>query len=303
VNILPRDKQIAVIAALCDGLGVRAAARITGVNRGTVAALALKIGRGCAALHDGKMVGVRTSRVECDELWSFIGRKQARVNRTDPDRDVAGDAYTYVALSSSTRAIVAYHTGKRTTDNTDQFIQDLRARVIGAPEISTDGLHHYRPAIRDAFGKGVAHGIINKTYSVTHLAVKEASRRYSPAQVIAVEYDVASGVPSDISTSLVERSHLTLRQSCKRFARLGLGFSKKIEQHAAAISLYVMHYNFVRTHESLRTTPAVALGVADRVWTLADLLDAALATQPINPIDTPAKRRSRFKVIQGDLFD
>ncbi len=303
MNILSRDKQLSVIAALCDGLGIRAAARITGVNRGTVAALALKIGRGCAALHDGKMVGVRTSRIECDELWSFIGRKQAQVKRTDPDRDVAGDAYTYVALSSSTRAIVAYHTGKRTTDNTDQFIQDLRGRVIGAPEISTDGLHHYRPAIRDAFGKGVAHGIINKTYSVTHLAVKEASRRYSPAQVIAVEYDVASGVPSDISTSLVERSHLTLRQSCKRFARLGLGFSKRIEQHAAAISLYVMHYNFVRVHESLRATPAVALGVADRVWTLGDLLDAALATQPINPIDTPAKRRSRFKVIQDDLFE
>ena len=266
-------------------------------------ALALKVGRGCATLHDGKMVGVRTSRIECDELWSYIARKQARVKRSDPDAPVAGDAYTFVALSSSTRAIIAYHTGKRTTDNTDLFIQDLRGRVLGAPEISTDGLHFYRPAIRDAFAGRAAHGIVNKTYSVTHLAVKEASRRYSPAQVIAVEYDVASGVPADISRSLVERSHLTLRQSCKRFSRLGLGFSKKIEPHAAAVSLYVMHYNFVRVHESLRTTPAVALGIADRVWTLGDLLDAALATQPINPIDTPAKRRSRFKVIQGDLFE
>ena len=141
MNVLSRDKQISVLAALCDGLGVRAAARITGVNRGSVAALALKIGRGCSQLHDGKMVGVRTSRIECDELWSYIGRRQARVQRRDPDRDVAGDADTYVALSSSTRAIVAYHTGKRTSDNTDQFIQDLRGRVIGAPEISTDGLH------------------------------------------------------------------------------------------------------------------------------------------------------------------
>jgi hypothetical protein len=110
-------------------------------------------------------------------------------------------------------------------------------------------------------------------------------------------------VPSDISTSLGERSHLTLRQSCKRFSRLGLGFSERIEQHAAAVALYVMHYNFVRTHESLRTTPAVVIGVADRVWTVADLLDAALATQPINPIDTPAKCRARFRVIQGDLFE
>jgi len=303
MNILSRDKQLAVIAALVDGLGVRAVARITHVNRGTVAALALKIGRGCAALHDGKMVGVRTSRIECDELWSYIGRKQANVKRSDPDRDVAGDAYTFIGLSSSTRAIVAYHTGKRTSDNTDQFIQDLRGRCIGAPEISTDGLHFYRPAIRDAWVGRAAHGVITKTYSVTHLNVKEASRRYSPAQVIAVEYETVNGVPANISTSLVERSHLTLRQSCKRFSRLGLGFSKRIEQHAAAVALYVMHYNFVRLHESLRTTPAVALGVADRVWTLGDLLDAALATQPIKPEDTPAKRRARFKVIQGDLFD
>jgi hypothetical protein len=134
------------------------------------------------------------------------------------------------------------------------------------------------------------------------LNVNEASRRYSPASEIAVEYETVSGVPADISTSLVERSHLTLRQSCKRFSRLGLGFSKRIEQHAAAVSLYVMHYNFVRLHESLRTTPAVALGVADRVWTLDDLLDAAWATQPITPTETPTQRRRKFRVIQGDLL-
>jgi IS1 family transposase len=303
MNVLSRDLQISVLAALVDGLGIRAAARITGVNRGTVAALALKVGRGCAALHDGKMVGVRTSRIECDELWSYIARKQARVKRTDRDAAVTGDAYTFVGLSSSTRAIVAYHTGKRTSENTDTFIQDLRGRVIGAPEISTDGLHFYRPAIRDAWVGRAAHGVIRKTYNVTHLNVTEASRRYSPAQVVAVEYEAANGEPENISTSLVERSHLTLRQSCKRFARLGLGFSKRLEQHAAAVSLYVMHYNFCRVHESLRSTPAMAIGVSDKVWTLGELLDAALATQPINPVDTPAKRRSRFKVIQGDLFD
>lgn len=209
------NDKFAVLAALCDGLGQRAAARIVGVNRGTIAAVALKAGRGCAALHDRRMVGVRTSRIECDELWSFIGRKQARVKRNDPDAAVAGDAYTFVALSSTTRAIVAYHTGKRTSENTDLFIQDLRGRVLGAPKISTDGLHYYRPAIRDTFVGRAAHGVVRTTYSVTHLAVKEAARRYSPAQVIAVEYDVANGVPADISTSLVERSHLTLRQSCK----------------------------------------------------------------------------------------
>jgi IS1 family transposase len=208
----------------------------------------------------------------------LLGRKQARVKQSDPDAVIAGDAYTFIGLSASTRAIIAYHTGKRTSANTDEFIQDLRSRVIGAPEISTDGLHFYKPAIRDAFVGRAAHGVIRKTYSVTHLAVTEASRRYSPAQVIKVEYDVENGVPADISTSYVERSHLTLRQSCKRFSRLGLGFSKRAEHHAAAISLHVMYYNFARTHESLRMTPAMALGLADRVWSIGDLLDAALAT-------------------------
>jgi IS1 family transposase len=298
MNILPRDKQIEIIAALVDGLGQRAVARITGTNRGTVAALALRIGQGCATLHDGMMVGVRTSRIECDELWSYVLRKRRRHQKPTPDSDVTGEFYTYVGLSSSTRAIVSYLTAKRSSEATDNFIQDLRQRVIGTPEISTDGLHFYRPAIRHAFRGRAAHGVINKTYNVTHLAVTEASRRYSPAQVIAVERYAESGDPEQISTSYVERSHLTLRMASKRFARLSNGFSKRIEPHAAAVALHVMHYNFCRVHESLRTTPAMALGVADRVWSVGDLLDAALATMPAAPENAP-DRRKRFTVITG----
>jgi hypothetical protein len=181
----------------------------------------------------------------------------------------------------------------------EEFIYDLRERVIGTPEISTDGLRYYGPAIRDAFGPGLAYGQINKTYSVTHLAVTEASRRYSPAQVVAVSRDVMSGVPTQISTSYVERSHLTLRQTCKRFARLGIGFSKKLDPHLAAVALHVAHYNLCRSHEALRTSPAVALGIAERLWTIGDLLDAALATQPIDPVVTAPDRRRRFRVIDG----
>jgi IS1 family transposase len=299
MNILSRDKQIEVIAALCDGLGVRATARITGVNRGTVAALALRVGRGCAELHDRMMVGIRTSRIELDELWSFVGKKQARVDRNELAAAAIGDQYTFVALSASTRAIVSYFTGKRDSGNTHEFVADLRQRVIGLPEISTDGWLAYQNAIRSEFGNRIAHGTITKTYSVTHLAVVEASRRYSPAQVIAVERDVVSGIPADISTSYVERSHLTLRQSCKRFARLGNGFSKRLENHCAAVSLYVAHYNLCRVHESLRSTPAMALGIAERIWTIGDLLDAALATQPIAPVTTAPERRKRFRVIEG----
>jgi IS1 family transposase len=216
---------------------------------------------------------------------------------------VFGDQYTYVALASATRAIIGYRTGKRDSATTDDFIQDLRGRVIGAPEISTDGLHFYKPAIRDAFGKRATHGVINKTYSVTHLNVTEASRRYSPAQVVAVQRVAVEGEPEHISTSYVERSNLTLRMQSKRFARLSNGFSKKIDCHLAAVGLYVAFYNLCRSHEALKATPAMALGVADRVWSIADLIEAALKAIPPVPTPTPAQRRRSFRVIQGDLFD
>jgi IS1 family transposase len=299
MNVLPRDKQIAVIAALCDGLGVRAVSRITGVNRGTVAALALKVGRGAAELHDRMMVGLRVSRCELDELWSYVAKKQARVNKNELAAAAVGDQYTFIGLAASSRAIIAYRTGKRDSGNTHEFIADLRQRVIGSPEISTDGFLPYKNAIRAEFGNRIAHGTVNKTYSVTHLATKEAARRYSPAQVVAVEYDVVSGVPAQISTSYVERSNLSIRMGSKRFARLSNGFSKKLEAHCAAVSLYVAHYNLCRVHETLRSTPAQALGVADRVWTIGDLLDAALATHPITPVTTAPDRRKRFRVIEG----
>jgi IS1 family transposase len=220
-------------------------------------------------------------------------------NSAPKDLAVTGDQYTYVALAASTRAIISYRTGKRDSDNTLEFVHDLRERVIGSPEISTDGFLPYQNAIRHAFGNRVAHGVIVKTYSVTNLAVKDAARRYSPAQVVAVARDVVSGVPSHISTSYVERSNLTLRMSSKRFARLSIGFSKKLEPHCAAVALYVGHYNLCRVHESLRSTPAMALGIAERVWTIGDLLDAALATQPIDPVVTAPDRRNRFAVIDG----
>ena len=302
MNILPRDKQIEVIAALVDGLGIRAVSRITGVNRGTVGALALRIGQGCATLHDGMMVGVRTSRLELDELHAYVKRRRRWHEVPSANQADVADQYTYVALAASTRAIVSYRTGKRDSGNTWAFIEDLRERVIGCPEISTDGFKPYISAIRQVFAGKAAHGQIIKTYSVTHLAVKEAARRYSPAQVIAVERDVVSGVPENICTSYVERSHLTLRQTCKRFARLGLGFSKRLENHCAAVSLHVAHYNLCRVHESLRSTPGMALGIADQVWTIGDLLDAALATMPAAPENAP-DRRKRFTVIDGGKTD
>src|ERR1700689_2530891 len=152
--------------------------------RDTIMRLGARVGRGCAELHDRMFVGIRAGRLELDELWAFVGCKQKNVTRkTLP---VRGDQYTFIALASSAKAIIAYQTGKRSTETTDTFVRDLRERVLGMPEISTDGFHPYRNAIRDAFGGRAAHGVINKTYSVTNLAMPEAARRYSPAQVVAV---------------------------------------------------------------------------------------------------------------------
>jgi IS1 family transposase len=299
MNFLSREKQIEVLSALTEGLGIRATARITGVNRETVGKLALQVGRGCAELHDRMMVGLRVQRIECDELWAYVGHKrhpQKSLKKISPEK---GDQYTYIALASSTRAIVAYLTGKRNPETTDDFIRDLRDRVIGVPEISTDGLNHYRYSVRKAFGPKVAHGVINKTYSVTHLAVTEASRRYSPAQVVAVERKAVYGEPEHISTSYVERQNLTLRMASKRFARLSNGFSKKLECHLAAVALHVAFYNLCRVHESLRSTPGMALGIADHVWSIGELLDAALAAVPPLPSPTAPDRRKGFRVIEG----
>src|ERR1700689_1694765 len=201
MNLLSRDKQTEIIAALCEGVGQRAVSRLTDTDRKTVARLAMNIGRGCAEMHDRMMVGLHVHRIECDELWAYVGHKR-NPQKSKPRRSpVFGDQYTYVALASSTRAIIGYRTGKRNEVTTDDFIQDLRQRVIGVPEISTDGYHPYKNAIRDAFGSRVAHGVVTKTYSVTHLNVNEASRRYSPAQVVAIQYDAVSGLPEHISTS------------------------------------------------------------------------------------------------------
>jgi IS1 family transposase len=293
MNELSREQKILVISCLTEGQSIRATERLTGIHRDTIMRLGERIGRGCAELHDRMMVGVRAGRIELDEIWGYVGKKQKRVERHEISHK--GDQYTFIALGSASRAIISYSTGKRDSENTDLFTQDLRERVLGVPEISTDGFHPYKNAIRDAFNGKAHHGVIVKTYSVTNLAVKDAARRYSPAEVIAVEREVVSGFPVKISTSYVERQNLTLRMTQRRFARLTNGFSKKLTNHAAAVSLYVSHYNLCRVHEALRTTPAVALGVADRVWTIGDLLDAVLRLESNRPIRT----KREFRVIQG----
>jgi IS1 family transposase len=294
MNVLPRDKQIAIISALVEGVSIRSTERLTGVHRDTIMRLGVRVGMGCAQVHDAVMRDLHIARLEFDEIWSFVGKKQRRT--TPADVLVKGDQYIFTAIAANTKAIVGYRIGKRNEDVTEEFCHDLRARILGAPEVSTDGFTPYTAAIRRAFGGAVSHGVIIKKYAGE--AGKDSARRYAPAHVVSVERGVVSGTPMHISTSYVERQNLSMRMGARRLTRLTNAFSKKIENHVAAVNLYFAHYNFCRVHETVRTTPAVALGVADHVWTIGELIDAALNGE----IQKPEGRRvGRFKVIDGGL--
>ena len=292
MNNLPRDKQIAVVSALCEGVSVRATSRLTGVNRNTILTLGLRLGAGCASLHDHMMRGVQVPRIELDEAWSFIAKKQAHRKPGDPME--FGDCYVFTALAGVAKAIISYRVGKRDGENCRTFLADLRERVLGAPEISSDAFPAYPGAVEEAFGTEVHFGTIEKHYGVD--TAVEAARRYSPAQVVSVSRQVVNGRPVQISTSFIERSNLTIRMQCRRFTRLTNAFSKKLENHAAAFSLFVAHYNLCRVHETLRVTPAMQLGITDHIWTIGELVDAAL-DGVFAP--TPPKGYRRFTVIDG----
>jgi len=271
-NILPFDRQVEIIAALTEGVSIRATERLTGVHRDTIMRLGVRVGFGCAAVHDAVMRDLQVPRIEMDETWSYVGKKQARI--TPEDGADKGDQYVFLALAGAAKAIISYRVGKRNAGNTRAFVMDVRERVLGAPEISTDAFNQYPPAVDLAFGLDCSLGTVDKHYSAPQAV--EAARRYSPAEVVSITTRAVVGRPKHISTSYVERQNLTLRMSQRRFTRLTNAFSKKLENHCAAVALYVAHYNFCRVHEALRITPAMQIGVTDHIWTISELVDAAL---------------------------
>jgi IS1 family transposase len=295
MNYLPREKQVEAISALCEGVSIRATERLTGVNRGTIMALGFDVGLGCSRLHSALMCDLQVPRIELDEIWSYVGKKRKTI-REGEDDTLIGDQYVFIALAGAAKAIISYYVGKRTLPNTLKFATDLRERVLGAPEISCDGFPCYPQAIEKAFKWEHKLGVVEKTVA-TMEADHDAARRYSPGSVIGVTKRVVFGDPRRISTSYVERQNLTMRMQQRRFTRLTNGFSKKMENHCAAVALYVSHYNFCRVHETLRVTPAMQLGVTDHIWTIGELVDAALDGDVMAP--TPRKTVGGFRVIRG----
>lgn len=286
MNILPFDRQIAVISALVEGMSIRSTERLTGVHRDTVMRLGVRIGHGCDRVHDALMRDLRPSTLELDELWAFVGKKQKRVL---PDEEGKGDFYTFLALDGTDKEIISYRTGKRDMTTTLEFVYDLRARVVGAPVIFSDAFACYADAVAGAFGSRCHYGQIVKRYAGDPPV--DAARRYSPAAVVAVDRRVMIGRPNPraICTSHVERQNLNVRMASRRFTRLTNAFSKKAENHAAAVSLFVAHHNFCRPHEALRgITPAMAAGVTEQIWSIADLIEATTIDTSPSPPATPA---------------
>jgi IS1 family transposase len=271
-NNLRTEKKIAVLSALVEGCSVRSTERLTGVHRDTICRLLVRIGDGCATLLHERMIDLGCKRLELDELWSFVGKKQ-RLVRPDEDAAHIGDQWVYVAICAESKLIPSYLVGKREAANTNRFVADLAARLRNRVQLSTDGLRQYVDAIDHAFGSDVDYATVVKQYE----AEPVGEGRYSPPSVSAVEKTPIIGEPVAelVSTSYVERQNLTMRMGMRRFTRLTNAFSKKLKNHCAAVALHVAHYNFVHLHRTLRTTPAMAAGVENSTWDMGDLLAAA----------------------------
>lgn len=269
VNRLSMEKRRAVVAALSEGNSIRATCRMTGVAKNTVTKLLIDLGTVCSIYQDRVMRDLPCENVQVDEIWTFVGAK--RNNVTPEGREKGwGDVWTWVGLDADTKLVPSFRVGARDVEDATAFMADLAGRLRHRVQLTTDGHLPYLRAVREAFEDDIDYAQLIKIYGTD----REAERRYSPAVCIGADRRVISGEPEPerISTSHVERQNLTMRMSMRRFTRLTNAFSKKVENLTAAVSLHFMHYNFCRVHKTLGTTPAVAAGISDQVWTLDQLI-------------------------------
>ncbi len=269
MNTLSNDERIRVVAALVEGNSIRSTSRMTGIARNTVTKLLVDLGSACMRYHDNHVRNVRVKRLQCDEIWAYVGAKARNVT---PDKKEIGwgDVWTWVALDADTKLVLSYLVGGRGADWAMDFMKDCAERVVGRLQITTDGHRAYLSAVEEAFGMDVDYAQLQKIYGSS----LETETRYSPAVCIGCDMKVVSGDPDPkhVSTSYVERQNLTMRMHMRRFTRLTNGFSKKLDNHGYAVALHFMYCNFVKVHGTLRVTPAVEAGLADHIWDLAELV-------------------------------
>lgn len=271
MNILPKAKKQLVMRCLVDGTSVRATERITGVHRDTIIRLMVRMGKGCAILLDEAMRGLTCKRLQVDEIWSFVHKKQKTVAPEHPQEH--GNTWGFVALDADTKLVPAYAVGKRSINLAIEFMKDLESRLTGRVQLSTDALKAYLDATDQAFG-----GEVDYAQIVKSTETDEAKVTIDPKpEKFEIGKTVIHGNPDPrhISTSLIERQNLTMRMCMRRFTRRTNGFSKKLENHKAAVALHFAYYNFTRIHQSLNTTPAAAAGVLAESWPFPKLLEEA----------------------------
>lgn len=269
MNRLSNDDRAKILHLLCEGMSIRAITRLTGASKNTVAKLLVDAGKACAAYHEANVRNVKASRIQVDEIWSFTYAKQKNVASAKAAPEDAGDTWTWTALDADSKLIVSYLVGGRDAEYAMWFMDDLRSRLANRVQLTSDGHRAYLEAVEGAFGCDVDYAQLVKMYGPT----MTAPGRYSPAECTGAKKVRVTGSPNpaDVSTSYVERQNLTMRMHMRRFTRLTNAFSKKIENHAQAVALHMMYCNFVRIHKTLRVTPAMAAGVADRLWEIADI--------------------------------
>jgi IS1 family transposase len=279
MNRLPLSKRAQILSLLCEGMSMRAASRVADVSINSVTKLLCETGAACARYQDEALRNLTCKRVQCDEIWAFVGAKQRNVPAERKHDDDIGDVWTWTALDADTKLIVSFAVGSRDGVTAAHFISDLKDRLANRVQLTTDGHKAYLEAVETAFGADVDYGMLIKLYGESADG-KSAHRRYSPAEVIGTQKVTVQGTPTKkhVSTSFVERQNLTMRMSMRRFTRLTNAFSKKIENHVHAIALHFMHYNFARIHKTLRVTPAMEAGVSKHVWTMDEI--AALVPEP-----------------------
>jgi len=263
-NVLDREKQVAIISALAEGSSIRSIERITGVHRDTIMRLGVRVGQGCATLLDRKMRDLACSNLQFDELWGFIGKKQRHV--MPEDNLELGDVWTFCAIDSDTKLVPSFKVGKRDAATANAFVTDVAGRLKNRVQISTDSLSAYVQAVEQAFGANVDYAQIVKVFE----------DQSADAEVIGMKKATYAGHPdmSLASTSHVERLNGTTRLHMRRLTRLTYAFSKKLENFEAAVGLHFAYYNFVKRHNSIRCTPAMAAGIERDFWTTKDLVEA-----------------------------
>jgi IS1 family transposase len=281
MNRLTTEKRAAIIGSLVEGNSIRATVRMTGAAKNTVTKLLVDLGAACAEYQDRALRDLPCTNIQADEIWSFCYAKQKNVPEEHKGEYGYGDVWTWTAICADTKLVPSWLVGERTTDDAWTVMDDLQKRLANRVQLTTDGYRSYLTAVAVTLGQDIAYAQLHKIYGQPEGAPQE--RRYSPAVCTGIEKRPITGAPDPdrISTSYVERQNLTMRMGMRRFTRLTNGFSKKIENLAHAVSLHYMHYNFARVHASLtiehadgtrtKRTPAMAAGVTDHVWTLAEI--------------------------------